>query len=299
MCPVRVHWHVKLNYKDYWRVKLTVTNFNYRLNYTQWTLVVQHPNLNNITEVFSFDYKPLVPYQSVSKSLISIRYSHSYGPLFDPSWSKQTLRGLSHDTFIFWPVVTSPLSLSLKMIMIWANILIMCLSKIHMQMTRECSTAWNSTMTYWWKQGQLGLFNQKCFSRRTRKLSPSSKDGHFPGKSTSMATNACFHHQTLIHTYPTLAIISLLPLQHCYFPCSSFLLYSFDLFSSLSVIENFEAKQPQAPGMLGSQIYKILSKGQIQCVIGMTHWIPQGHYRYWYVRTSFMSWNAHRMMYIA
>lgn len=85
MCPVRVHWHVKLNYKDYWRVKLTVTNFNYRLNYTQWTLVVQHPNLNNITEVFSFDYKPLVPYQSVSKSLISIRYSRSYGPLFDPS----------------------------------------------------------------------------------------------------------------------------------------------------------------------------------------------------------------------
>ncbi|KAE8718741.1 COBRA-like protein 5 [Hibiscus syriacus] len=34
MCPVRVHWHVKLNYKDYWRVKVSITNFNYRMNYT-------------------------------------------------------------------------------------------------------------------------------------------------------------------------------------------------------------------------------------------------------------------------
>ncbi|XVF54453.1 hypothetical protein PTKIN_Ptkin05aG0181200 [Pterospermum kingtungense] len=66
MCPIRVHWHVKLNYKEYWRVKMTVTNFNYQMNYTQWTLVAQHPNLNNITQVFSFDYKPLVPYQSAN-----------------------------------------------------------------------------------------------------------------------------------------------------------------------------------------------------------------------------------------
>ncbi|KAJ8486562.1 hypothetical protein OPV22_019047 [Ensete ventricosum] len=62
MCPVRVHWHVKLNYKDYWRAKIAITNFNYRMNYTLWTLVIQHPNLDNVTEVFSFDYKPLVPY---------------------------------------------------------------------------------------------------------------------------------------------------------------------------------------------------------------------------------------------
>ncbi|KAG6396151.1 hypothetical protein SASPL_142293 [Salvia splendens] len=66
MCPVRVHWHVKVNYKDYWRAKVAITNFNYRLNYTQWTLVVQHPNLNNVTQVFSFDYKPLVPYGSIN-----------------------------------------------------------------------------------------------------------------------------------------------------------------------------------------------------------------------------------------
>lgn len=67
MCPVRVHWHVKLNYREYWRVKIAITNFNYRMNYTQWTLVAQHPNLNNVTQVFSFDYKPLVPYQSISE----------------------------------------------------------------------------------------------------------------------------------------------------------------------------------------------------------------------------------------
>ncbi|KAI3736873.1 hypothetical protein L2E82_26860 [Cichorium intybus] len=41
-------------------------SFNYRLNYTQWTLVAQHPNLNNVTQVFSFDYKPLVPYRSIN-----------------------------------------------------------------------------------------------------------------------------------------------------------------------------------------------------------------------------------------
>nr|XP_040248986.1 COBRA-like protein 3 isoform X2 [Aegilops tauschii subsp. strangulata] len=62
MCPVKVHWHVKLNYKDYWRVKVTITNFNYRMNYTDWNLVVQHPNFNNITKLFSFNYKPLSPY---------------------------------------------------------------------------------------------------------------------------------------------------------------------------------------------------------------------------------------------
>ncbi|KAF0907224.1 hypothetical protein E2562_015731 [Oryza meyeriana var. granulata] len=66
MCPVRVHWHVKLNYKEYWRAKITLTNFNYRMNYTGWTLVAQHPNLDNITEVFSFDYKPVVSYGSIN-----------------------------------------------------------------------------------------------------------------------------------------------------------------------------------------------------------------------------------------
>nr|CAB3493202.1 unnamed protein product [Digitaria exilis] len=62
MCPIRIHWHVKLNYKEYWRVKITITNFNFRMNYTQWNLVAQHPNFDNITQLFSFNYKPLTPY---------------------------------------------------------------------------------------------------------------------------------------------------------------------------------------------------------------------------------------------
>ncbi|KAF7060970.1 hypothetical protein CFC21_067704 [Triticum aestivum] len=62
MCPIRIHWHVKLNYKDYWRVKVTITNFNYRMNYTDWNMVAQHPNFDNITKLFSFNYKPLTPY---------------------------------------------------------------------------------------------------------------------------------------------------------------------------------------------------------------------------------------------
>ncbi|KAL3844585.1 hypothetical protein ACJIZ3_001988 [Penstemon smallii] len=66
MCPIRVHWHVKLNYKDYWRVKVTITNFNYRMNYTQWNLVVQHPNFDNLTQLFSFNYKPLTPYEHIN-----------------------------------------------------------------------------------------------------------------------------------------------------------------------------------------------------------------------------------------
>ncbi|KAH6791243.1 COBRA-like extracellular glycosyl-phosphatidyl inositol-anchored protein family [Perilla frutescens var. frutescens] len=66
MCPIRVHWHVKLNYKDYWRVKVTITNFNYRMNYSLWNLVVQHPNFDNLTQIFSFNYKPINPYQNIN-----------------------------------------------------------------------------------------------------------------------------------------------------------------------------------------------------------------------------------------
>lgn len=67
MCPVRVHWHVKVSYKEYWRVKITVTNFNYRMNYSQWNLVAQHPNFDNLTTIFSFNYRPLNPYGVISE----------------------------------------------------------------------------------------------------------------------------------------------------------------------------------------------------------------------------------------
>ncbi|CAN4081631.1 unnamed protein product [Withania somnifera] len=66
MCPIRIHWHVKLNYKEYWRVKVTISNFNYNMNYTQWNLVIQHPNFDNITQLFSFHYKSLTPYGAIN-----------------------------------------------------------------------------------------------------------------------------------------------------------------------------------------------------------------------------------------
>ncbi|KAF7047959.1 hypothetical protein CFC21_056792 [Triticum aestivum] len=62
MCPIKVHWHVKANYREYWRVKITISNWNYRMNYSQWNLVVQHPNFDNVTTIFSFNYKALNPY---------------------------------------------------------------------------------------------------------------------------------------------------------------------------------------------------------------------------------------------
>lgn len=68
MCPVRLHWHVKQNYQAYWRVKLTISNRNYAQNYSQWNVVIQHPNFDNLTEVFSFTYKSLNPYgDAISK----------------------------------------------------------------------------------------------------------------------------------------------------------------------------------------------------------------------------------------
>lgn len=62
MCPVKIHWHIKLNYQEYWRVKITITNRDITRNYTLWNLVAQHPNFQNFTEAFSFSYRPLNPY---------------------------------------------------------------------------------------------------------------------------------------------------------------------------------------------------------------------------------------------
>lgn len=70
MCPIRIHWHVKLNYQLYWRVKVTITNFNYRMNYSNWNIVLRHPNFDNLTEVFSFNYKPLIPYGSLNDTAL-------------------------------------------------------------------------------------------------------------------------------------------------------------------------------------------------------------------------------------
>ncbi|RZC25784.1 COBRA-like protein 4 [Glycine soja] len=36
------------------------------MNHSLWSLAVQHPNPNNPTQVFSFNYKPLLPYGSIN-----------------------------------------------------------------------------------------------------------------------------------------------------------------------------------------------------------------------------------------
>ncbi|KAJ6342870.1 hypothetical protein OIU78_010730 [Salix suchowensis] len=68
MCPIRVHWHLKESYKQYWRVKITITNFNIMKNYSEWNLVVLHPNLQSLTQVFSFNYAPLNRYGYINDS---------------------------------------------------------------------------------------------------------------------------------------------------------------------------------------------------------------------------------------
>ncbi|WVZ06285.1 hypothetical protein V8G54_019631 [Vigna mungo] len=67
MCPIRVHWHVKLNSEKYWHVKITITNLNYRMNYSDWNLAIQHPNFDHRTQVSGFTYKLMTPYASISK----------------------------------------------------------------------------------------------------------------------------------------------------------------------------------------------------------------------------------------
>ncbi|CAH1445245.1 unnamed protein product [Lactuca virosa] len=76
MCPIRVHWHVKLSYKEYWRVKITINNLNVVKNYSQWNLVVLHPNLQSLAQVFSFYYKPLNQYGSINDSGVFYGIEH-------------------------------------------------------------------------------------------------------------------------------------------------------------------------------------------------------------------------------
>ncbi|KAM0920386.1 hypothetical protein ACQ4PT_007538 [Festuca glaucescens] len=66
MCPIRVHWHVKQNYREYWRVKASITNYDVVSNYSDWNLVVRHPNLGNLTQLFSFNYQPLIQYDAIN-----------------------------------------------------------------------------------------------------------------------------------------------------------------------------------------------------------------------------------------
>lgn len=100
MCPIRVHWHVKANYRAYWRVRIAVTNFKYRMNYTQWTLVAQHPNLNKLANVSSFLYKPLIHYNT-SKFTMELQYMYIRTIQFSQS---VTLWICTDDTGMFYGI---------------------------------------------------------------------------------------------------------------------------------------------------------------------------------------------------
>ncbi|KAL0365598.1 UNVERIFIED_CONTAM: COBRA-like protein 1 [Sesamum angustifolium] len=55
MCPLRIHWHIKKNYITHWRVKLTISNYNYGRNYSNWNVLVQHPGFGQPSASFSFN----------------------------------------------------------------------------------------------------------------------------------------------------------------------------------------------------------------------------------------------------
>lgn len=82
-------------------MKVAITNFNYNMNYSQWNLVVQHPNFDNLTQLFSFNYKPLNPYFDISKSLAaSFLISHLHFFLLFPSFVSYT----ADDTAMLWGI---------------------------------------------------------------------------------------------------------------------------------------------------------------------------------------------------
>ncbi|KAK8668614.1 hypothetical protein V6N13_106064 [Hibiscus sabdariffa] len=109
MCPIWIHWHVKQSYTQYWRVKITVHNQNIVKNYSEWNMVVLHPNLKSIEQVFSFNYEPLNPYGFISKlsSICSAmplvcglkRLMHKSAIL-----TQNIMRSAADDTGMFWGI---------------------------------------------------------------------------------------------------------------------------------------------------------------------------------------------------
>ncbi|TYG39688.1 hypothetical protein ES288_D12G035500v1 [Gossypium darwinii] len=55
MCPVRIHWHIMTNYVTHWKVKLTISNYNYERNYSNWNVLIQHPGFSQSTTAYSFN----------------------------------------------------------------------------------------------------------------------------------------------------------------------------------------------------------------------------------------------------
>ncbi|KAI3980146.1 hypothetical protein MKX01_033287 [Papaver californicum] len=59
MCPVNINWQM-LQPKEkgaYMTVNVSISNFNYRINYTDWALLVNHPFINKLTRVVHANHK--------------------------------------------------------------------------------------------------------------------------------------------------------------------------------------------------------------------------------------------------
>ncbi|KAK1297191.1 COBRA-like protein 2 [Acorus calamus] len=53
---LRLQWRMhQTNYKEYIRVKLTVSNYNMGTNYSDWNLLIQHPVLSGFFTSYSFN----------------------------------------------------------------------------------------------------------------------------------------------------------------------------------------------------------------------------------------------------
>ncbi|CAI5950578.1 unnamed protein product [Closterium sp. NIES-64] len=61
-CPISIHYHFKQNYEGFWRAKITIINRSLWDNHTNWNVVVEHPNMGNLTDVFSWKAENILPY---------------------------------------------------------------------------------------------------------------------------------------------------------------------------------------------------------------------------------------------
>ncbi|OVA17466.1 COBRA [Macleaya cordata] len=61
MCPVSINWQMLMPKKNGgdWAAKVSITNFNYRINYSDWTLLVDHPAVNKLTKVLHANHRRL------------------------------------------------------------------------------------------------------------------------------------------------------------------------------------------------------------------------------------------------
>lgn len=178
MCPIRIHWHVKISYKEYWRVKITINNLNVVKNYSQWNLVVLHPNLQSLTQVFSFYYKPLGQYGSLSKLIVIFTYICQCK--------------VHYQYACVWSILKRNYGYEFQMI-------------------RGCFMESIITMTCYFIRVMEEMYKARCCFTKTRGLLRLKKDGCFQGGLFSTVTNVwCLNHMSTRH-FQTVVDLSDLP----------------------------------------------------------------------------------------